>query len=456
MALALDGHAGNASNSTTQSASLTTTSADDIIIAVCTNFSNQTSTQNGIQGVSGGGLTWACRSRQQITTTVSSFIMYVETWVAHAPTALVSQTITATAGAQGSVNYFSLELFAVSGADLDNIFDTNAALPASSAIAGSGGTSSHPVSGISTTNANTFEFAALATELGGSGSAAADSGFSLLDNLWANASFGSLQTEYKINSSGVSSVSQNVFSSVSTVSTNYIALVDAIMAAGATRSGPVFVNSGGGITNIATSLTPSLPGSRVNNNMLLAHCSITSSTASPTWSSGWNVIETWTIGTQIGTKAWRYVTGSETAPTIDWTPDGTRACMAQVVQISGVDQTSPIGSSSHNSASSSSVTCSVVTTTRNNSLVVNYLDVGTTYRPEIAPRPWRPRSSGASITGSANGSWQVSDEFLATSGAASDSVGITLQASNPWLNFTTEILAPLSAPSLPPSALVFV
>ncbi|PBB21129.1 hypothetical protein CK219_00375 [Mesorhizobium sp. WSM4313] len=346
-------------------------------------------------------------------------------------------------GGSGVTNYIDLDVFGVSGADIDAVFDTNSSLPAVVAVAGSGGSSSHTVTGISTTNSSTFEIAALATAVGGTGTPAADSGFTVIDNLWANASWDGLQSEYKINSAALSSVSQNVFSSVSSISTNYVGFVDAIVAAGAARLGPKVVNSGGGVVANAASITPSLPGSRVNGNLLLAYCSITSATATAVWPAGWNVIENWTIGTQNGSKAWRYVDGTETDPTITWT--GSTGSMAQVIQISGVDQSNPIGASSHNSASSASVTCATITTSRANSLVVNYLDVGEVLSP-LAPYPYRPRSSGGAIS-PATGCWQISDEFLATSGTVSDSVNMSLFASCQWLNFTTEILA--TAPVVP-------
>jgi hypothetical protein len=441
MALSLDGHAATAVNTTSASVTLTTTGTDDLIVALTSLFTdNTTNTVSNSPGVivSGGGLLWALRSRTRLITSISSLPLVVEEWVAHATAALTSQTITATISSPGGTNYLCLEVFGVSGADVDAMFDTNASIPAVAAVAGRGGTSSHTVSGISTTNANTFEIARLATAVGGSGSPAADAGFTVLDNSWFNTSFGGQQSEYKINSSTLSSVSQNVFSSVSAISANYISHVDAIVAAGAARLGPKFVNSGGGSVAAATSITPALPGSRVNGNLLLGHCSVTSATDTATWPAGWNVIENWTIGSQNGSKAWRYVDGTETAPHITWT--NANGCMAQVIQISGVDQTNPIGNSSHNSASSTSVTCSTIATSRANSLVVNYLDAAQALAP-LAPVPYRPRSSGT-VLSPARGSWQISDEFLATLGSSNDSVNETLYASCDWLNFTTEILAP--------------
>jgi hypothetical protein len=446
MALALDGHAAtiiNTSGTTAASVTLTTTSADGAIVAYVTIFTNQvtnsSSTAPGVLNVSGGGLTWGLCYRTRLITSVSSLPLIVEKWVARAPSALTAQTITASMGGVGTSNFMALEVFGVSGADTDAIFDTNSSLPAISAFAASGGTSSHPVTGISTTNANTFEIATLATAAGGTGTPTADSGFTLLDSKWFNSTTAGQQAEYKINSSLLSSVSQNVFSSVSAISTNYIALVDAIVAApGSARAGPKFVNSGGGTLFNSTSATGVLPSSRVNGNLLLAHLSVGSATAVPAWPAGWTVIETWTIGTQTGSKAYCYVTGSETAPTVTWT--GTAAGMIQIVQISGAAPSSPIGSSSHNSASSASVTCSTITTTRANSLVLNFIDVGEVLATP-APYPWRSRVTGGGTSPSV-GCWHIADEFLPTSGSTSDSVNLTLYASCTYLNFTTEILTP--------------
>jgi hypothetical protein len=459
MALALDGHAAtiiNTSGTTAASVTLTTTSADDVIVALVSIFTNQVtnsaSTAPGVLNVSGGGLTWGLRSRARLITSVSSVPLIEEEWVAHAPSALTAQTITASMGGVGTSNFMGLEVFGVSGADTDAVFDTNVSLPAIAAFAASGGTSSHPVTGISTTNANTFEIAALATAAGGTGTATADSGFTLLDSKWFSGTNAGHQAEYQINSSLLSSVSQNVFSSVSAIGTNYIALVDAIIAApGSARAGPKFVNSGGGTLFNSTSATAVLPGSLVNGNLLLAHISVGSSTATPVWPAGWTPIGSkWTIGTQTGHQAYCYVTGSETAPTVTWT--GTAGGMIQVIQISGTDASSPIGATSHNSASSASATCTAITTTRANSLVLNFLDVGEVLATP-APYPWRSRVTGGG-TSPAIGCWHIADEFLPTSGTTSDSVNLTLYASCTYLNFTTEILAPGVAASVRSQAVI--
>ena len=446
MSLSLDGYVINTvsnTSGTSVSATLTTSQSNDIIVAVVHWFAAYNSTQTGTGGpplvsnISGAGLNWALRSHTVVgAPSFSGWQHFVSVFWAVAPSALSSQTITATVLNPG-LAFGEMLCFGVNGADLLLPWDTNASLPAVI----TSGTSSHTVSGISSNNSNVMELCFLAHCHGGSATVTADSGFTKIAQAYDDVNYSAFFGEYQILGSALSGASQNVWANVSTVSTDYIAVVDAIKAAPTTSwTGPTYVNSGALSVTAATSQTPALPSSRVNGNLLLATCSITSSLASPTWSAGWNVVETWTIGSQTGTKAWRYVTGSETAPTISWT-SGSTGTMAQVHQFTGVSQSSPIGASSHNSATSNSISTSAITTTASNSLIFNFTDFGQLYTATPPPK-YMGATVGVGNVG-AYGAGVASWELAPSSGTVSDSVTTPSYAGNTidWLDFLTEILA---------------
>jgi hypothetical protein len=456
MALALDGKVGATSvDVSSVAASLTTSNAGDIIIAVVSFWSNNSSRNNTTGAPMVGTISstnlpagvWAQRSRLYLTSSVSSLPVIIEVWWAYAAAALTAESITAAFETPGSIDYSTLTLFGVSGADPVNPFDLNSALPAFSAHAGSGGSTAHAVTGISTTAANTFEIA-IQANASTNYTLTADTNFTLIETE-NPASQSNCSTEYLTtpNSSPVSNATLDVFSGQG-ASVNYIAEVDAIQAlVSPAWGGPTFVNSGGVniVGSTATSNKPSLPANRTNGNLLLASCSVAANCV-PTWSSGWTVIETWSINTtgavyQTGTKAYCYVTGSETQPTITF--NGTGAGMARVDQYTGVAQTNPIGNSEHNAGNGTAITCTAVTTSRANSLVANFIDAGGTEAPPVAPS-FMPRTTRIYVPGTdaAIGCAVLSDQQVAASGGTSTSSSVTYPFTIEWLQFMTEILAP--------------
>ncbi len=438
MSWTLDGSGGGvAATGTTAAGVISTTLTDDIIVAVITCAHNAY-----VKSVAGGGLTWA-RHRYKHITSSGSQDLGIEVWWAHAATALTTQTITATFSA---AMYATIEIFAVNGADLYTPFDPNASLPANSAFAGSGGSNNHTVSGISTTNPNTFEFAVLATSASPGATKTADGGWTLISSRYDAAGSGDI--EYVINTSPVSGASQNVFTSY-VVSTDYIALVDALQAP-ITHAEPVYVNAAAPtMVSAAATITIGLPGNRVNGNLLVAHLSISSSTATAVWPAGWTQIENWTIGSQNGSSAYCYVTGSEAAPVVTWT--GSSGAMGRVDQFAHTAPTSPIGATSHNSTTSGSITTAAITSTRANSLILNYKDLGYGGAFVLAipplPTPYTNYQDGFNAAPAAE--WKIGTEALPTPGTVSDSVSLTASngVSAVYLDFLAEILAPVVSSS---------
>jgi hypothetical protein len=111
---------------------------------------------------------------------------------------------------------------------------------------------------------------------------------------------------------------------------------------------PTFVNAGAMASfTVAASVTPVLPGSRVNGNVLIAPCRFCGSGAAGTVSvSGAG----WVIGASVNQAvnhratvvAYRYVDGTEAAPTFTSTL-GSNTFEAQVLQYTGVVASTPFG-----------------------------------------------------------------------------------------------------------------
>lgn len=145
---ALDGTAtGQATGGTTVSATLTTTSANDIICALVA--IEKASTALWLTGVSGGSLTWNKRTQATLLPPLGGNPLSTELWWAVAPTALSAVTITATANA--AIDDAAILVFGVSGCNTTNPWDANVSLAARQIA-----TSPLSFSGISTTRANDF------------------------------------------------------------------------------------------------------------------------------------------------------------------------------------------------------------------------------------------------------------------------------------------------------------
>jgi hypothetical protein len=430
----------------TIAASITTAMADDIIFAI---FSGFTTNELRLASVSGGGLQWARQAHKFIYS--AAYPLCLEVWWAHAPDPLSNITVTGTLATNAS-GRATLSLVAVNGADISFPFAAHPSLPAIAAFDSihGGGSASHAVTGISTVRQHAFELAILATRPPVTGTHAADTGWTLLGQESADSSALSCSVEGRHVTTQQAAASQNVFTSISSVTADYIAMVLALQPAmSPTWAGPRFVSCGATDVFSAASVTPTLPSNRVTGNLLLAHLSLTGQPASVTWPAGWTAIETWhsTAGgnNQTGSRAWRYVTGSETAPAITWSGGSSYYGMARVDQYTNVDQTNPIGAYSHGSANSAAITSAAIYTTRANSLVTNYVDLGAYSAPTIPPALYTARYSELFISPGVGGP-QLSDEPIPAF-AYSDDVSVVAETGGQWLDFLTEILCPLVSPS---------
>lgn len=133
----------------------------------------------------------------------------------------------------------------------------------------------------------------------------------------------------------------------------------------------VFVNNGIFTEATAASVTPPLPGSRVNGNLLVAWCrQAGTGTATLSVSAGWTLCAQDSQGaSRPSVVAYSYVTGGESAPVFSSTI--TSIYDAVVLQFSGTDLVSPIGNVAHNSGVTTPMTCNSISASGNSSVALN-------------------------------------------------------------------------------------
>lgn len=242
MGLAADGHAkAVAQTSGTLAATITTALPNDILVAVVDFFSN--GTNSAVSSIAGGGLTWTRRFQSGLLTptTLAGTKMRKEVWwaLASAVQAGITHTVTYT---QDATTYSNLILFGVNGCNLSSPWDPNVSLPAASLVSSGSSSSTHNVTGISTSNADAMLLAmisAVANSGGVAADVAADSGWSLWEDN-PNSGFYQVQgAEEKIVTALQSGLTVNMFNASGLF--DYIAVVDALQKSGApvTRSSAV-------------------------------------------------------------------------------------------------------------------------------------------------------------------------------------------------------------------------
>lgn len=210
---------------------------------------------------------------------------------------------------------------------------------------------------------------------------------------------------------------------------------------------PSFVNTGARATNTGTSITPALPGSRVNNNILIAWAD-TTGTQVGTWSlaagsASWTIFATTNQGGpgRAMVLAYRIVDGTEAAPQFNFTT--TAVVEAQVRQYTGDYTPSPIGNvASNNQGSSTTITCGAITTTAPNSLAVNIATTGGTGSGNI------PVPGTYTAEDTLNSQYSAADLAIASSGGSSGATSVTYTSAN-YRVFTFEIRS-----QAPPAPLV--
>ncbi len=202
---------------------------------------------------------------------------------------------------------------------------------------------------------------------------------------------------------------------------------------------PSYVNAGTFATDTNNTLTPGLPASRTNGNVLIAFVHYNGSSATQTWSldagsTSWTIFASLNQGgSHPMVLAWRLVDGTEAAPKFNVGTANT--ICGQVYQYTGV-VASPIGAiSSHTAGSSSTVTCPAITTLSDSSLAVNIVCIQDS-TAIASPSGWNAETH----TNSASGSPTASDLQIATTGSSSGSTSVTATVGG-YDNFIFELFS---------------
>lgn len=197
--------------------------------------------------------------------------------------------------------------------------------------------------------------------------------------------------------------------------------------AAAPATPPAFVNVSAQVSATAAALTLTLPGSRVNGNLLIAFIGVNSpSSAGLTWPGGWTPIDTsGGSGSPCASWAYRYVDGSEANPAVTWT--GTATSRGGIMQLSGVKATSPIGHTTKNFQSSgTTITCAEIVPQAADSLAFGINHNGASF----TPAGWTGRFD-LSTSGIRQQGW---GKVLGVAGAGSGAIS---QATGAFSNVTT-------------------
>jgi hypothetical protein len=202
---------------------------------------------------------------------------------------------------------------------------------------------------------------------------------------------------------------------------------------------PAFVNSGG-ITQANTVHTGTLPGSRVNGNLLVFYFKVRSTTNDPALSAGWTLLDSFGYGgsTQRYGVAYCFVTGSEAAPTLTWSGGGTAVSI--VIQYSGVDQTTPLVAGTKNgSQTGTTITCTAINSSQNSSIAISSSWDDASVAPTL---PSGFTNEGTGAFQNAFSSVRLCEVQIATSGSSSGAVSCTQASSVPWGTFLFEMKSP--------------
>lgn len=232
MALALDGAVATgfingAASTTIVSSGKTTTSTNDVIVALI-GICNGSNSQLTVSSVSGGGLTWTKRAAQAFLTTGGFQYTSFEVWYAIAAGTLSAAAITATLS--GSSVAGTIQVFAVSGANTASPWD-----PVSTSVKTNlTSTKDTPQTTITTTNANDFVFAAIFNSSGTITSWTTQASYTTLGNLSGFSGSPNFiqayeQGEYQI----VSATQSGATVGFSDITDSYCLFVDAIKQASA-------------------------------------------------------------------------------------------------------------------------------------------------------------------------------------------------------------------------------
>lgn len=195
---------------------------------------------------------------------------------------------------------------------------------------------------------------------------------------------------------------------------------------------PVFVDAGT-VAHVSnnTTITPTLPASLVNGNILVAMVAV-SANRTFTFPAGWTPIDHFNDGNVSAAYAYRVVDGSETDPAITWTTNTDAA--AKIWQFSGAVFIGPNLAKVGDPGNTATLTNPGIATTADNSLVV-LLAFGNNGTISGTPTSYTSFSNENPI-GFALGAF---GEDVSILGHTSDTVSEGLSGAMRWISFEFEL-----------------
>ncbi len=242
MAVALDGFASGSAGANSSSVSaggLTTTNANDVIVAFVFTSGNSSST---VGSLSTAGVVWESNARTTKAVASTDFELWYGTAVATLPAAVTTAMFNASVGPSG---FASVVVFGISGASTSIIVDANMSLPVSATSTGG----LPLVMGVSTTTANDFVLAGVVVSNLGGSAETAGAGFSIVTSI-TGAGLYPETVQYGVVSGMLSSISVTFGT---TTPNTWVMIVDAVIP-GAQTGSVVFGGSGSLVSNATVAI----------------------------------------------------------------------------------------------------------------------------------------------------------------------------------------------------------
>lgn len=392
MALAFDGSAVNATVNggvgQTVSASISTSGADRIIVALI-QITDPTTGDPGttISGIADGqSLTW--HKRAHISQNYLSRGVSMETWWAHAPSSLSSDSVIVTA-AGSTTPEMALTLFAVSGANVTAPWDGAGGLPFTMSGFSSGGSVERVPVGIHTTiNTDSTLFVFVGTNNNITGSSALSSPWTKLTDVQDGAGDGvSTSTWYQ----AVTATQNNLTTDLSSFNgTNLVVITDAMVPAGSTPGSDIIAINGQGYYQNQSGVGSAVSAYITNQNstdLLVGYFDYDSGSGSPSISVADTAGNSWTklctvLDTTSRNNSYMDVWYAKCSAAVD--NNKVTATLntgnfiqqgIQIVSIANADPTSPFDSgspftASDNSGTTNQVISGISSTVNNGMLLV--------------------------------------------------------------------------------------
>jgi hypothetical protein len=220
---------------------------------------------------------------------------------------------------------------------------------------------------------------------------------------------------------------------------------------------PTFANAGAFSAKTATSVTPTLPGSRVTGNLLISWCRVANGSSTLSLATtGWTVFSNVASGGSTVAVAYAYVTGTETAPV--WTASASSTLQSWTMQYSNTAPSNPIGAIQNIGGTTAGGISPIgpLTTTQPFSNVASMIMSDQTTAFPTTPRLSSGNTYTSRATDSSVGGALWSDKAYANSGSSTGTL-VSFAAAGTYSTALFEILPAATMPGgLSPSVRYYI